>query len=62
MGGRDTGWKLAGLALAWMAGVALQLNEADRVRLDAVAPPWSATLRYYDAALAIDFRPNLARW
>ena len=27
MGGRDTGWKLAGLALAWMAGVALQLNE-----------------------------------
>ena len=45
-----------------LGAVALQLNEADRARLDAVAPPWSATLRYYDAALAIDFRPNLARW
>ena len=45
-----------------LGAVALQLDEADRARLDAVAPPWSATLRYYDAALAIDFRPNFARW
>ena len=27
MGGPDTGWRLAGLALAWLAGVALQLQE-----------------------------------
>ena len=27
MGGTDTGWRLAGLALAWLAGVALQLQE-----------------------------------
>ncbi len=45
-----------------LGAVALQLDATDRARLDAVAPPWSATLRYYDAALAIDFRPNLARW
>jgi aryl-alcohol dehydrogenase-like predicted oxidoreductase len=40
----------------------VQITEADRARLDAVSPPWSATLRYYDAAMAIDFKPNLARW
>ena len=27
MGGTNTGWRLAGLALAWLAGVALQLHE-----------------------------------
>jgi competence protein ComEC len=27
MGGADTGWRLAGLALAWLAGVALHLQE-----------------------------------
>jgi competence protein ComEC len=27
MGGHNTGWRLGGLALAWIAGVALQLNE-----------------------------------
>src|SRR2546425_5891467 len=27
MGGTNTGWRLAGLALAWLGGVALQLNE-----------------------------------
>jgi aryl-alcohol dehydrogenase-like predicted oxidoreductase len=40
----------------------VQVTDADRARLDALAPPWSATLRYYDAALAIDFKPNLGRW
>jgi aryl-alcohol dehydrogenase-like predicted oxidoreductase len=45
-----------------LGAVALAVTDADRARLDAVAPPWSATLRYYDAALAIDFRPNIARW
>jgi aryl-alcohol dehydrogenase-like predicted oxidoreductase len=38
------------------------IDDADRARLDALAPPWSQTLRYYDAALAIDFKPNLGRW
>ena len=27
MGGHDTGWRLAGLALAFIAGTALQLHE-----------------------------------
>ena len=34
----------------------------DRARIDEIAPPLSATLRYYDAAMAIDFKPNFARW
>ena len=38
------------------------ITDADRARLDALAPPWSSTMRYYEAAMAIDFRPNLARW
>jgi aryl-alcohol dehydrogenase-like predicted oxidoreductase len=40
----------------------VEVTDADRARLDMLAPPWTATLRYYDAALAVDFRPNLARW
>jgi len=40
----------------------VKVTDADRARIDALAPPWSQTLRYYDAALAIDFKPNLARW
>jgi aryl-alcohol dehydrogenase-like predicted oxidoreductase len=34
----------------------------DCARIDAFAPPMTATLRYYDAAMAVDFRPNLNRW
>jgi aryl-alcohol dehydrogenase-like predicted oxidoreductase len=45
-----------------LGAIGVQVTDADRARLDAVAPPWSAKLRYYDAAMAIDFRPNLARW
>ena len=40
----------------------VRIADEDRKRLDELAPPWAATLRYYDAALAIDFRPNLQRW
>jgi aryl-alcohol dehydrogenase-like predicted oxidoreductase len=40
----------------------VRVTDADRARLDALAPPWSATLRYYDAALAIDFKPSFGRW
>jgi aryl-alcohol dehydrogenase-like predicted oxidoreductase len=45
-----------------LGSTAVAITDADRARLDAVAPPWAATLRYYDAAMAIDFKPNLARW
>src|SRR5687767_15041343 len=45
-----------------LGAAAVKVTDADRARLDAVAPPWSAALRYYDAAMAIDFRANLARW
>ena len=40
----------------------MKVTDDERARLDALAPPWSSTLQYYEAALAIDFRPNLARW
>jgi aryl-alcohol dehydrogenase-like predicted oxidoreductase len=40
----------------------VKITDADRTRLDALAPPSAATLRYYDAALAVDFKPNLGRW
>src|SRR6187551_898059 len=45
-----------------LGAVDVKVTDADRARIDALAPPWSQTLRYYDAALAIDFKPNLARW
>jgi aryl-alcohol dehydrogenase-like predicted oxidoreductase len=45
-----------------VGAVDVTVTDADKTRLDALAPPWSATLRYYDAALSLDFRPNLARW
>ncbi len=45
-----------------LGAVDVEVTDADRTRLDTLAPPWSATLRDYDAALAIDFKPNLARW
>jgi aryl-alcohol dehydrogenase-like predicted oxidoreductase len=45
-----------------LGAVKVQITDADRARLDAVSPPWSSTLRYYDAAMAIDFQPNFARW
>jgi aryl-alcohol dehydrogenase-like predicted oxidoreductase len=41
---------------------AVEITDEDRGRIDAFAPPQHATMRYYDAAMAIDFRPNLARW
>ncbi|HEY8519634.1 MAG TPA: aldo/keto reductase [Gammaproteobacteria bacterium] len=41
--------------------VNVTLTSEDLARLDAVAPPKSVSLRYYDAAMAADFRPNLAR-
>jgi hypothetical protein len=40
----------------------VQVTDQDRVRLDAIAPPLAATMRYYDAAMSIDFKPNFPRW
>jgi aryl-alcohol dehydrogenase-like predicted oxidoreductase len=37
------------------------LDADDVARIDAAAPPMSATMHYYDAAMAVDFKPNLAR-
>lgn len=38
------------------------LTPEDLTRLDALAPPSTAAMRYYDAALAVDFAPNFGRW
>ena len=40
----------------------VQMNDEDFQRIDALAPPKSATMPYYDMALATDTRPNLLRW
>jgi aryl-alcohol dehydrogenase-like predicted oxidoreductase len=40
----------------------LELDAADLARIDEVVPPMSAAMRYYDAARAVDPRPNLGRW
>ncbi len=45
-----------------LGAINVKVTDDDRARLEALAPPWSSTLRYYEAALAIDFKPNLARW
>ncbi len=51
MGGTDTGWRLAGLALAWLAGVALHLQERTLVPLPA-----------YGAALALGALGLVGAW
>jgi len=45
-----------------LGAVEIEVTAEDRARLDAVAPPWGVSLRYYDAALALDFKPNTLRW
>jgi aryl-alcohol dehydrogenase-like predicted oxidoreductase len=40
----------------------LELDAADLERLDAVAPPKSTAMSYYDAAFALDQKPSLGRW
>ena len=41
---------------------AVSLDSGDFERIDATAAPKSASMRYYDEALAADTRPNLGRW
>jgi aryl-alcohol dehydrogenase-like predicted oxidoreductase len=38
------------------------ITPADLERVDALVPPHAAAMRYYDAAIAVDPRPNLGRW
>ena len=45
-----------------LGAVDLRLEPDDFERIDALAPPKTATMRYYDQALAVDTRPNLGRW
>jgi aryl-alcohol dehydrogenase-like predicted oxidoreductase len=49
-------------ALDNLGSANVAITDEDRARIDAFAPPLAATLRYYDAAMAIDFKPNFARW
>ncbi|MBN1239101.1 MAG: aldo/keto reductase [Gammaproteobacteria bacterium] len=45
-----------------LGAAAVELTTEDAERLDRAAPPMSASLKYYDAAMGVDFRPNLGRW
>jgi aryl-alcohol dehydrogenase-like predicted oxidoreductase len=49
-------------ALDNLGSASVMITDEDRARIDAFAPPLAATLRYYDAAMATDFKPNLGRW
>jgi aryl-alcohol dehydrogenase-like predicted oxidoreductase len=49
-------------ALDNLGSANVTFTDEDRARIDAFAPPLAATLRYYDAAMAIDFKPNFGRW
>jgi aryl-alcohol dehydrogenase-like predicted oxidoreductase len=40
----------------------VKLTAEDNARFDEVAPPLTATMRYYDAAISTDFKPNFPRW
>ena len=45
-----------------LGALEVEVTDEDRARLDEVAPPLSISVRYYDAALALDFKPNRLRW
>lgn len=45
-----------------LGAVNVAMTSEDQTRLDAAAPPMTATLPYYDAAMAADFKPNFMRW
>ncbi len=44
-----------------LAAVNVRLDPADFARIDALVPPRSVALRYYDRAIATDFRPHSHR-
>jgi aryl-alcohol dehydrogenase-like predicted oxidoreductase len=45
-----------------LGALKVTITDEDRARIDALAPPKSVTLRYYDAAFGTDTRPNFGRW
>jgi aryl-alcohol dehydrogenase-like predicted oxidoreductase len=45
-----------------LGALEVTIGADDIARIDKAAPPLSATLRYYDAAMAVDLRANLDRW
>ncbi len=45
-----------------LAAADIAIGDDDLARLDAVAPPKSFAMPYYDAALASDTGPNFGRW
>lgn len=45
-----------------LGAVDVELSPEDFARIDAVAPPMSAAMRYYDQAMGLDLRPNVHRW
>jgi len=49
-------------ALDNLGAAGVTITDEDRARIDDFAPPLAATLRYYDAAMATDFKPNFGRW
>jgi aryl-alcohol dehydrogenase-like predicted oxidoreductase len=49
-------------ALDNLGAAGVTITDEDRARIDAFAPPLAAILRYYDAAMATDFKPNFGRW
>jgi aryl-alcohol dehydrogenase-like predicted oxidoreductase len=40
----------------------VKIGTDDFARIDKLAPPMSATLRYYDASMGLDTKPNYGRW
>ena len=44
-----------------LGAVDVRLDAADFERIDALAPPRSVSVRYYDEAVAADFRPHSHR-
>jgi aryl-alcohol dehydrogenase-like predicted oxidoreductase len=45
-----------------LGAVGVRIEQHDLERIDAAAQPMSATMRYYDAALGADMKPNPGRW
>jgi NDP-hexose 2,3-enoyl reductase len=45
-----------------LGALEVKIGADDGARIDKLAPPLSATLRYYDASIGLDMRPNLGRW
>jgi aryl-alcohol dehydrogenase-like predicted oxidoreductase len=45
-----------------LGAIGMELSDAERARLDELAPPCSVTLPYWDTAMGLDLRPHSYRW